>query len=163
MARIVAETEQPVEVYDAALQAIGEALGWRLGAVWELDPKDGRLRCRRTWHGGERAGEFEALSATLALAPGVGLPGRVLVSGEATWLVDAPDDANFPRAQAALRGGLRAAFAFPLRSPRGVVGVMEFFTGELREPDDRLLAAMDTLGSQIGQVVASRCVPASRA
>jgi PAS domain S-box-containing protein len=156
VARIVAETEHPVEVYDAALQAIGEALGWRLGAVWEVDPKDGRLRCRRTWHGGERADEFEALSETLALAPGVGLPGRVLVSGQATWLVDAPDDANFPRAQAALRGGLHAAFAFPLRSPRGVVGVMEFFAGELREPDERLLATMDTLGSQIGQFVAGR-------
>jgi PAS domain S-box-containing protein len=156
VARIVAETEHPVEVYDAALKAIGEALGWRLGAVWEVDPKDGRLRCTRTWHGGETAGEFEALSATLALAPGVGLPGRGLVSGRATWLVDAPDDANFPRAQAALRGGLHAAFAFPLRSPRGVVGVMEFFAGELREPDDGLLATMDTLGSQIGQFVASR-------
>jgi PAS domain S-box-containing protein len=80
----------------------------------------------------------------------------VLVSGQATWLVDAPDDANFPRAQAALRGGLHAAFAFPLRSPRGVVGVMEFFAGELREPDERLLATMDTLGSQIGQFVAGR-------
>jgi PAS domain S-box-containing protein len=156
VARIVAETEHPVEVYDAALKAIGEALGWRLGAVWEVDPKDGRLRCTRTWHGGEGAGDFEALSATLALAPGVGLPGRVLVSGEPTWLVDAPDDANFPRAQAARRGGLHAAFAFPLRSPRGVVGVMEFFAGELREPDDRLLATMATLGSQIGQFVAGR-------
>jgi PAS domain S-box-containing protein len=156
VARIVAETEHPVEVYDAALKAIGEALGWRLGAVWEVDPKDGRMRCKRTWHDGEGAGDFEALSATLALAPGVGLPGRVLVSGEPTWLVDAPDDANFPRAQAARRGGLHAAFAFPLRSPRGVVGVMEFFAGELREPDDRLLATMAALGSQIGQFVAGR-------
>jgi PAS domain S-box-containing protein len=156
VARILAETEHPVEVYDAALKAIGEALGWRLGAVWEVDPKDGCLRCTRTWHGGERAAEFEALSATLTLSPGVGLPGRVLASGQATWLVDAPDDANFPRAQAALRGGLHAAFGFPLRSPRGVVGVMEFFAGELREPDERLLATMDALGSQIGQFVAGR-------
>jgi PAS domain S-box-containing protein len=156
VARIVAETDRPVEVYDAALQAIGEALGWRLGSAWEVDPRDGRLRCVRTWHEGERAGEFEAMSATLTLSPGVGLPGRVLVSGQPTWLVDAPDDANFPRAQAARRAGLHAAFAFPLRSPRGVVGVMEFFAGELREPDERLLATMDTLGSQIGQFVAGQ-------
>jgi PAS domain S-box-containing protein len=156
VARIVAETEQPVEVYDAALQAIGEALGWRLGSAWEVDPRDGRLRCVRTWHEGEGAGEFEAMSATLTISPGVGLPGRVLVSGKPTWLVDAPDDANFPRAQAARRAGLHAAFAFPLRSPRGVVGVMEFFAGELREPDERLLATMDTLGSQIGQFVAGQ-------
>src|SRR6476469_9611637 len=154
VALIVAETEQPVEVYDAALKAIGEALGWRLGAVWEVDPRTRRLHCARTWHAGERAQEFEALSGALTLSPGVGLPGRVLESGQPAWLVDAPEDANFPRAQAAQRGGLHAGFAFPLRSPRGVVGVMEFFTGELREPDHRLLATMDTLGSQIGQFVA---------
>ena len=84
VARIVAETEQPVEVYDAVLKAVGEALDWRLGAVWEVDPRNARLRCARTWQAGEGADEFEALSATLTLAPGVGLPGRVLVSGQPT-------------------------------------------------------------------------------
>jgi PAS domain S-box-containing protein len=156
VARIVAETEQPVEVYDATLRAIGEALDWKLGAAWEVDPHDGCLRCVRTWHAGEQGSEFEALSAALALAPGEGLPGRVLVDGQAAWIVDAPQDANFPRAQAARRSGLHAGFGFPLRSPRGVVGVMEFFAGELREPDARLLATMETLGSQVGQFVAGR-------
>jgi PAS domain S-box-containing protein len=156
VARIVAETEQPVEVYDATLKAIGEALDWQLGTAWEVDPHDGRLRCVRTWHAGERPSELEALSEALTLAPGEGLPGRILVSGEPAWIVDAPQDANFPRAQAARRSGLHAGFGFPLRSPRGVVGVMEFFAGELREPDQRLLATMDTLGSQIGQFVAGR-------
>ena len=156
VARIVAETERPVEVYDATLKAIGEALDWRLGAAWEVHPKDGCLRCVRTWHAGERASEFEALSEALTLAPGEGLPGRVLVSGRPAWIVDAPEDANFPRAQAARASGLHAGFGFPLRSPRGVVGVMEFFANELREPDDRLLATMDALGSQIGQFVAGR-------
>ena len=113
VARIVAETEQPVEVYDATLKAIGEALDWRLGTAWEVDPQDGRLRCVRTWHGAAQASEFEALSAALTLAPGEGLPGRVLVSGQPSWIVDAPQDANFPRAEAARRDGLHAGFGFP--------------------------------------------------
>jgi hypothetical protein len=33
VAQILAETEAPVEVYAAALEAIGRALGWELGAV----------------------------------------------------------------------------------------------------------------------------------
>jgi PAS domain S-box-containing protein len=37
-----------------------------------------------------------------------------------------------------------------------VVGVMEFFSGELREPDERLLATMRALGTQLGQFVARR-------
>src|SRR5262249_9148683 len=54
---------------------------------------------------------------------------------------------------AARRAGLQAAFAFPLRSPRGVVGVMEFFSREPRELDERLLWTMGVLGSQVGQFV----------
>jgi PAS domain S-box-containing protein len=158
VARILAEREGPVEVYEAALEAIGRPLGWQLGAVWELDPAVGRLHCVRTWHPGARAQEFRALSEALALGPGEGLPGRVLESGEPVWMLDAPADANFPRADAARRSGLHAGFGFPLRSPRGVVGVMEFFSGELRAPDERLLATMSAVGSQVGQFVARRRV-----
>src|SRR5215203_1385406 len=156
VARILAETDRPVEAYALALAAIGSSLGWELGAVWEVGPDDERLRCRRIWHAGEGAPEFEALSERIELAPGDGLPGRVLVSGEPIWIVDAPEVGNFPRAEVARRAGLHAAFGFPLLSPRGVVGVMEFFSRELREPDERLLDTMRDLGSQVGQYVARR-------
>jgi PAS domain S-box-containing protein len=158
VARILAETEAPVEVYAATLEAIGGALGWQVGAVWELrrEDEDERLHCVRGWHTGEGAPEFEALTEQLALEPGEGLPGRVLSTGEPTWIVDAPADGNFPRAHAARRSGLHAAFGFPLRSPGGIVGVMEFFARERLEPDEQLLETMAVLGSQVGQVVARR-------
>jgi PAS domain S-box-containing protein len=156
VARILAETDRPVEAYAAVLEAIGGSLGWELGAVWEAGPDDERLRCVQTWHAGEGAPEFETLSEWMVFEPGEGLPGRVLLSGEPAWIVDAPEDGNFPRASAARRSGLRAAFGFPLRSPRGVVGVMEFFARESREPDERLLWSMKVLGSQVGQFVARR-------
>jgi len=158
VARILAETDQPMQAYDAVLEAIGTSLGWELGAVWEVDPDDGRLRCIRTWHAGEssNAREFEALSERLLLEPREGLPGRGVNAGEPTWMTDAPEDANFPRADAARRAGLHAAFGFPLHSPRGVVGVMEFFTRELRQPDERLLRTTAMLGNQVGQFVTRR-------
>jgi PAS domain S-box-containing protein len=157
VARILAENDQPVEVYPKVLQVIGTSLGWELAAVWETGPDDELLRCLRTWHAGAGAApEFEAISGRIALAPGEGLPGRVLVSGEPVWMVDAPAAGNFPRADVARRDGLHAAFGFPLLSPKGVVGVMEFFARELREPDERLLETMRGLGSQIGQFVARR-------
>ena len=156
VARILAETDRPVEVYAAVLEAVGGSLGWELGAVWEAGPEDGRLRCVSTWHAGDGAPEFEALSARITLASGVGLPGEVHASAEPVWKVDAPSDANFPRADAARRSGLHAAFGFPLESPRGVVGVMEFFSREPREPDERLLQTMRVLGSQVGQFVTRR-------
>jgi PAS domain S-box-containing protein len=156
VAQILAQTEAPVEAYAATLEAIGETLGWELGAVWEVGPGDGRLRCVCTWHAGDGAPEFEALSERLTLGPGEGLPGRLLVTGRPTWIGDSPHDPNFPRADAARRAGLHAAFGFPLLSPRGVVGAMEFFTREAREPDERLLETMGVIGSQVGQFVARR-------
>src|SRR5262249_22511709 len=96
-ARILAEMERPVEVYAAVLEAIGRSLGWELGAVWEVGPRDARLRCVRTWSAGAGAPEFRALSERLVLRPGEGLPGRIVLSGEPAWIGDAPRDGNFPR------------------------------------------------------------------
>jgi PAS domain S-box-containing protein len=156
VARILAETDAPVEVYAATLEAIGSSLGWQVGAVWELRRDDGKLHCVRGWHAGKGAPEFEALTEQLALEPGEGLPGRVLSTGEPTWIADAPSDANLPRAHAAQRSGLHTALGFPLHSPPGIVGVMEFFSRERLEPDRRLLETIGVLGSQVGQFVARR-------
>jgi PAS domain S-box-containing protein len=156
VARILAERDRPVEVYEAVLQVVGSSLGWELGAVWEAAPGDGLLRCVCTWHAGGGFSEFEALSEHTTLAPGEGLPGMVVESGDPAWIVDPPESSNFPRAAIARRCGLHAAFGFPLLSPKGVVGMMEFFTQELRQPDEHLLETMRELGSQVGQYVARR-------
>ena len=158
VARILAQSDQPVEVYEAALEAIGRPLGWEFGAVWEVDRGSGALHCIRTWNIAEGAvlREFVALTERLTFGPGVGLPGRVLETGEAAWIFDAPEDGNFPRAEAAQRAGLHAAFCFPLRSAGGCMGMIEFFSHERREPDPEVLATMDLLGSLIGQFVARR-------
>src|SRR6478672_7283718 len=105
VALILAEKDRPVEVYVAALEAIGTSLGWELGAVWEVGPDDDRLRCVCTWHAGDGALEFEALSERIVLSPNEGLPGQVVARGVPIWLTDAPEDANFPRANAARRAG----------------------------------------------------------
>jgi PAS domain S-box-containing protein len=156
VAQILAQTEAPVEAYAATLESIGRSLGWELGAVWEVGPDDRRLRCVCTWHAGDGAPEFEALSERLTLDPGEGLPGRMVVTGRPSWIMDSPNDRNFPRADAARRAGLQAAFGFPLLAARGVVGAVEFFTRDLREPDDALLEAMSVIGSQMGQFVVRR-------
>jgi len=154
VARILSESEEPVETYARVLAAIGELLGWELGAAWEVGPTGDRLRCVATWHQGDAVAEFEALSERMTFRAGEGLPGRVWESGEPLWLSEPPTDDNFPRADIAARAGLHAAFCFPLRDSRGVVGAIEFFSRELREPDAELLGSMTVHGSQIGQYVA---------
>ena len=158
LARTLAQTADPRDAYARALGTIGEILGWRAGAVWEpaLDA-GGKLSCVETWHeGDEKSEQFISVSRGTTLETGVGLPGRVWETGEPAWIADLRDDTNFPRAAAAERAGLRSGCCLPLRSARGVVGVIEFFTADVHEPDAELLATMANLGDQIGQTVERR-------
>src|SRR5262249_11849221 len=82
--------------------------------------------------------------------PGVGLPGRVWASGQPAWIPDVVVDTNFPRAAAADRVGLHAAFGLPILRGADVVGAMEFFSGQIREPDAALLETMMAVGGQVG-------------
>ena len=74
----------------------------------------------------------------MELPPGVGLPGLVWVRKQATWLPDVLAEANFPRAAMAARYGLHAAFGCPILLEGEVLGVMEFFSREIRPPEPDL-------------------------
>ncbi|HEX3456299.1 MAG TPA: PAS domain S-box protein [Gaiellaceae bacterium] len=157
VALTLAETAGSAETYPNVLAAIGETLGWPVGAVWERMPGGEKLRCVEVWQAGnERFDEFRPLSERLELGSGEGLPGRVWEQGEPIWLCDVPTEPNFPRAAAATEAGFHAAFCFPIRSGGAILGAMEFFSRDPSEPDEELLASVAVLGSLIGQFVVRR-------
>jgi PAS domain S-box-containing protein len=86
----------------------------------------------------------------------VGLPGRVWESGRPAWIPDVVADSNFPRAASADRVGLHGAFALPILRGGDVLGVMEFFSRDIRQPDAALLDTMMTAGAQIGLYVSRK-------
>jgi len=157
VARGLAQTSAPDEAYAIALAAIGVTLGWTFGAVWEEDESRDVLTAVQTWRRDPTAAEaLAAMTPQLALPRGTGLPGQVWGSGQPAWIHDVPDDGRYPRAKAMAESGVHVALCFPIRSNRGIVGAIEFFTEEWQEPDERLLECMDSLGSQIGQFVERR-------
>ena len=110
------------------------------------------LRCVEVWHKASvEVPQFEAISRASTFLSGIGLPGRVWSSRAPAYIPDVVHDANFPRASIAAREGLHAAFAFPILLGGDVLGVIEFFSHEIRQPDQDLLNMMTTIGSQIGQ------------
>jgi PAS domain S-box-containing protein len=151
VARVLVSARGEADAYPALLAAMGESLAWDFGAVW-LPDGDDHLRCAAAW---PEDSAFAAESRALTLAPGEGLPGRVWTAASPAWITGVPTERGFPRKEAAARAGLLSAFAFPLRGAEPI-GVIEFFTSDLRDPDDHLLNTMTTLGIQIGQF-AERC------
>jgi PAS domain-containing protein len=136
------------------LQAVCECLVWDLGALWSLDRQAGVLRCVEMWHKESvEAPHFEATSRASTFLPGSGLPGRVWSSRAPAYIPDIVHDAHFPRAPIAAREGLHTACGFPILLGGDVLGVMEFFSHERRQPDQDLLPMMATIGSQIGQFI----------
>src|SRR5687768_16422747 len=94
---------------------------------------------------------FESASRKHTFMRETGLPGRIWASGKPAWIPDVTKDPNFLRASFAAEAGLRGAFGFPILLGDEVVGVMEFFSEQMRQPDRDLNDMITSVGFQIGQ------------
>nr|CAA9295142.1 hypothetical protein AVDCRST_MAG63-4717 [uncultured Armatimonadetes bacterium] len=137
------------------LDAIARGVGWSLGVFWRVQTGQDRLVCEGVWRAPAEHGVAKFLAATRrrTFGPGEGFPGRVWASGAPAWVDDVTRDARFVRASVAARSGLRGAFAFPVLGRSGVLGVMEFFSHDVRAHDPDLLEMVGSLGTQIGQFI----------
>lgn len=152
--RVLAESPTLKDAGEGILQAIGERLDWELGMLWIVDEPAGVLRCVNVWQTPRlEAGEFLKDSSTRTIASRVGLLGRVWDSGAPAWIPDVLKDRTFLRASVAASAGLHGAFAFPIRIGETVYGVIEFYSREIREPDEELLAMVADVGIRIGQFI----------
>ena len=157
VARALVEAATFAEAVPRILEAICEALGWHHGALWTIDRDASVLRCAEVWQSPSvRLPEFLAISRSTSFPRGVGLPGRVWATGQPNWIPDVVEDPNFPRAPIAAREGLHGAFGFPILLRGEVLSVMEFFSGEIRAPDEGLLSMLTSVGNQIGLFIDRR-------
>ena len=152
--QMLAEATTLEEVTPKILKTVCDLLLWDLGALWSIDREAGVLRCVEIWHRQSiEVPRFETVTRESTFAPEIGLPGRVWSSREPAYIPDVVHDANFLRASDAAREGLHAALAFPILLGTDVLGVIDFFSHEIRQPDQELLNMMAALGSQIGQFI----------
>lgn len=154
IARILAESATLDEASPKILRSICKMMEWDLGGIWIIDHQANVIRCKEIWHVQSiMIPEFLAMSKKIAFSPGVGLPGRVWASAKHIWIADVVADTNFPRAHIAKKEGLHGAFGFPILSKEGCLGMIEFFSRELRQPNDDLINMIDAIGSHIGQFI----------
>lgn len=154
VSRILNESANLSDAAPRLLRAIGEALGWDLGAIWEVEPASQRLRATVFWspHAAHTA-SFEEASRSMTPARGVGLPGRVLERGGAIVVPELRRDPEFRRPEPAEEAGLESALAFPIGRGGTVVGVVELFSRARRRPNRAQIEMLGGLGRQIGQFI----------
>ena len=155
--RALADSSSLDEVAPRILRKVCETLGWQFGALWTIEPHGDVLRCIQVWRATpETVPEFAAATRELTFSHNIGMPGRVWASTQPEWIPDVTRDQNFPRGAIAAKEGLRAALGFPIVVGQQFLGVMEFFSEEIRQPDRELLEMLGALGSQIGQFAERR-------
>jgi len=141
---------------EACLDEVCAYTGWPIGHAYELaGDGTGDLAPTEHWHldDPERYRVFREVTMATRFAPGVGLPGRVLLSGEPAWIVDVNNDSNFPRARMADDIGIKAGMGFPILVGREVAAVLEFFSEKAANPDQDALDIMAQVGTQLGRVI----------
>ena len=152
--RILAEADTLVDAMPKILRAICDLSRWDFGALWFVNDHTDVLSCAEIWRQPSmEETEFSRVTMQTVFTRGLGLPGRVWANGESVWIPDVVQDTDFPRAPFAAQANLHGAFAFPIRINEKVLGVMEFFSHEVRRPDDDLLQVFVTVGSQIAQFI----------
>ncbi|AXK38166.1 putative bifunctional diguanylate cyclase/phosphodiesterase [Crenobacter cavernae] len=142
-----------------AVQLVCQYTQWPVGHVYYTVPPATDSACNlissQVWHcaDAERFAGFRAATSACSIAPGQGLPGRILASGEPAWISDITQDSDFPRCEAAWQAGLKAAIGFPVWVGLHLVAILEFFADEVTAPDERMLRIMRLVGSQLGRVI----------
>jgi diguanylate cyclase (GGDEF)-like protein/PAS domain S-box-containing protein len=154
--RPLATTASWQEAASQVLEGLCTTLGCVAGESWGVDRESRVLRLEHAWYRPTRdLAAFEAASRELTFAKGVGLIGRVWVSGKPGAMEDVADEAS-PRAELAVRAGLHGKYAFPVTNGRETTGVIVLFNHERQNIGRATLRVMADLGSQIGHFIERR-------
>lgn len=143
VAQILATAPNVAEPARELLRTVCECLGWDAGFYWTRERDSEALACIAHWHRADiDISRFVANTHARSFRRGEGLPGSAWEARIPVSLPDVTQADNFPRAAVAREDGLHGAFACPLIAGSRTVGVIEFFSRRIREPDAPMLETM---------------------
>ena len=154
--QVAATTESFNDALQQCLDIICDYVGWPVGHLYLPSSNDGGyIESTSVWHLNDPQAfqEFRRVTERTRFARGVGLPGRVLSSGEPEWIEDVQKVDNFLRVRMGEDIGVRGAFGFPVKIGDEPVAVLEFFSTEAVKANQHVLDVMGVVGSQIGRVL----------
>jgi PAS domain S-box-containing protein len=154
VARMAAEADSFEAALEEVLAAICKISGWAVGHAFLVQGDPPRLIPTEIWYESIPGGAepLRVATRTIDFGPDVGLPGKILASGEPLWVADVGAGDNFPRA----RLGFHGAFGFPLKSRGRTIAVLEFFAHSALPPDDNRLLTVRIIGEQMGRIFERR-------
>ena len=153
--RVLAEADTPAQANVRILETICEKLDWDYGAFWRVDSHTKRLRCASLWHrAAVSAPAFEGLTRKFDLParrrasrPCLGQRPACLDSG------DGPLTPILPVARRPRKTACGQPSPCPSSCEASVWASSSFSATRPRPPDLAMLEMMNSLGTQIGQLI----------
>jgi len=154
---LLAEAANLTEATPHILKSIGESLDWDMGELWIINEASHRLHLVELWHTSAlQLSKFETFTRQRTFVYGDGFSGRVWANGQPLWMADILNEPGFPPLVIAAHAGLHSGFGFPIQLGRDILGIVTFFSRDIRSPDHDLLLMFASIGSQIGQFIERR-------
>lgn len=144
------------EALKYAVDRLCEYSGWPVGhAFLRRDQPRTELVATDIWHlkEPEKYAQFKNVTEKLHLAPGEGLSGRVLASGQALWIEDVTQESGFKRLSIPEDRNVRTGLFFPILVGEQVGGVLEFFLEQVSQSKEDLMEIMSHVGILLGRVL----------
>ncbi len=137
------------------LETICKSLSWDLGEIWLIDDKEVLLKRKSFWH--SRSGRLRRLaevSAPMAFAPGVGLPGLLWSRGETSLYDDLPSLYSSMRRCEYEASGLVSAIGTVLADESKTYGVVLFLSRRKIQRNRELMDMIGEIGASLGGFLA---------
>ena len=148
---ILVEAENIPDALTAAIRTICEAEGWESGYYWSLDKARGEMCYNQSWTiDNGTIKEVAEKARGVTFKKGEGLVGWVWQTGEPLWVPDLSKEIRIKRKGIEKKTGWNNAFLFPVISEGTIIGVLDFTSRQIIEPDESLLKVIRILGAEIG-------------
>jgi PAS domain S-box-containing protein len=152
--RVLWGSGRHAEAATTALQAFGRCLRWEIGALWRASPRNERLRCVTEWHARQPGlGHPHEPTRSTVSPTRLEVLRRAWFRRQPTWIPDVLADPALLRAPLGSEEPLHGWLGFPALGGDGVIGMVEFLSREIRQPDTELLVMVEDFGRLFGRLL----------
>ncbi|WP_199249134.1 response regulator [[Phormidium] sp. ETS-05] len=138
------------------LSLICTEMHWDVGEAWLLSSDSKVWQCRSGWYGGNGAfNKLRRYSERVSLAPGVGLPGRLVFSKNSEWIEDISQEnqAVSLHEKIAAEVGLKTCLAVPVMAGEKVVAVLVLYKGVKSSKNQRTIDLVEAVAASVRALV----------
>ncbi len=157
VSKVLAVSEDAGETISRTLEAICLNLNFEVASMWYVDKINCELYYGESWATlGKKFLHFQEACKQIKFTRGQGIIGITWSENRPLWVPDVTKDPDFKRIGLAVKAKLHMLICFPVKVAGEVIGVMEFFSTQVHEPDKDLLEVLNSIGATIGQAVSRK-------